>query len=688
MLNNKLKFVAIMGNALTKYRNFWICLVLTLATIAVFWQVCTYDFINYDDPTYVSKNTNIQAGITLEAIKWAFTTGYAGNWHPLTWLSHMLDWQFFGANPAGHHLTNLVFHIANTLLLFIVLRQMTGDVWPSAFVAALFALHPLHVESVAWVAERKDVLSTFFWLLTMWAYVRFVHRPKIAGYLLVVIFLALGLMAKPMLVTLPFVLLLLDYWPLDRLNLKHLKPGLLIEKIPLFVMVLASSIITFIVQKKTGAMHTIENYNLFICFANAFISYQRYIIKMIWPVWLAVFYPHPIQGVSILHAVMSANVLLVVTILILRFAKNHRYLVTGWLWYLGTLVPVIGLIQVGEQAMADRYSYITLTGLFIIVAWGLPELLEKWSHRKVVLWTFSLVVLSALAVCTYLQQRYWKGSMTIFQHALKVTKNNYLAHFCVTDTLFKQGRFEEAIWHSAEAVRIKPDYVDALNNLGATLYGVGRTDEAVGYYQRALEISPRDAKVHANLGVVLADEGKFAEAVVYYRIALETIDEPRIHSNLGYALLNISRFQEAVAEYRKVLSATPNDPNALNDTGYALAHTGEFDEAISLYNKALQIAPDLIEVRLNLGYALTSSGKFAEAVKEYEKILLIQPQNAVAHNDLGAVFFRQGKFDEAIVHFNQAVRIDPNYTTAGNNLNAVLAEKQKLQSTENIKKKK
>ncbi len=682
-----------MYNILTKYRSFWICLALTLATTAVFWQVCTYDFVNYDDPEYVYENPNIQAGITLKAIKWAFTTSHASIWHPLAWLSHMLDWQLFGPNAGGHHLTSLILHIANTLLLFTVLKQMTHRFWPSAFVAALFALHPLHVESVAWVTERKDVLSTFFWMLTMWAYVRFVNRPKIAGYLLVVALFALGLMAKSMLVTLPFVLLLLDYWPLDRLGPKCKKAGtkhslayLLIEKIPLFAMTFAACIVTFICQKKGGAMYEGENYGLLICLANASTSYLRYITKMIWPARLAMFYPHPGQNVSILYAIISVAILLAVTILVLRFAKNHRYLVTGWFWYLGTLVPVIGLVQVGSQAMADRYTYITLTGLFIIIAWGLPELLEKWPHRKTALWASSLIVLSALAVCTYFQQRYWKNSMTLCEHALKVTNNNYTAHFCMTNMLLEQGRIEEAIWHNTEAIRIKPDYAEALNSLGVALCKAGRIDEAIAYYEKALEIDPILAPAHANFGFALVTKGEFAEAVRHYRIALETMDTPNIHSDLGTALLKLGQPREAVTEYRKALSAKPNDPDILNKLGYALAHTGELDEAISLYNKTIQIAPDVVDIRLNLGFALTESGKLEEAVKEYEKILLIQPQNAVAHNDLAVVLLQQGKVDEAIEHFSQAVRIDPSYTTARDNLNSALAEKQKLQNTENTKK--
>ena len=611
------------GNS-NKNRSLLICLTLIVATFVVFYQVHSFKFVNFDDAEYTYKNLNIQAGITLKAIRWAFTTSHIANWHPLTWLSHMLDWQLFGPNPAGHHLVSLIFHIANTLLLFVVLKQMTSAIWPSVFVAALFALHPLHVESVAWVSERKDVLSTFFWLLTMWAYVRFVRYPKIANYLLVVVFLAFGLMSKPMLVTLPFVLLLLDYWPLDRLGPKRGKAGtkyslshLIIEKVPLFVMVLVSCIVTYIVQRKAGAMHTTENYNLLIRFANVFISYLQYINKTIWPVRLAMFYPHPGPNVSFSFAVVSAALLLAVTILILRFAKDRRYLVTGWFWYLGTLVPVIGLVQVGSQAMADRYSYITLTGLFIIIAWGLPELFGGWPYRKVVLWISSLVVLFSLAVCSHFQQRHWKNTITLCEHALKVTDDNYMAHFCITDMLLEQGRIEEAVWHSAEAVRIRPNRI-AVNGLGIALYRAGRIDDAIRCYKRVIEVAPGFGPAHANLGYALAAKGKFAEAVGHYRIALETVNEPRIHSELGDALLNLGRFKEAVTEYRKVLSANSNDPNVLNALGYALMNNGELEEAIA--------------------------------------------------------------------HFNQAVRIDPNYTTAKNNLNIAIAERQKLQSTENTKK--
>jgi tetratricopeptide (TPR) repeat protein len=676
------------------FHQFWVCAALTLATVAVFWQVCTYDFINCDDPLYVYENPNIQAGITLKTIKWAFTTGYANFWHPLTWLSHMLDWQLFGSNPAGHHLVNLIFHIANTLLVFLVLKRMTGALWSSAFVAALFALHPLHVESVAWASERKDVLSTLFWMLTMWAYVRFANHPKITSYLMVVVLFALGLMSKPMLVTLPFVLLLLDYWPLDRLSPKRGKAGskyslsyLLIEKVPLFAMVLASCIVTFIIQKKGGAIHTGENYTFLIRLANASISYLQYITKMIWPARLAVPYPHPGQNVSILYAIISAALLLSVTILILRFAANRRYLVTGWFWYLGTLVPVIGLIQVGEHAMADRYSYITLTGLFIIIAWGLPDLLAKWRYKKIALTLSALLIILAMTICTHLQLRHWRSSLTLFQHALDVTKDNYGAHSCMAESLYKQNRLDESIYHYSEALRINPDNIEAIINLGLALSIAGRIDEAIYYYERALKIDPSSAQAHTNLGLALATKGKFAEAIRHSTEALRIKpDSTEALTALGIALHKAGRIDEAISYYKRTLELNPHALLVYLNLGAALTAKGKFTEAVSLYNKALQIAPDLIDVHLNLGFALSSSGKLEEAVKEYEKILLIQPRSAVAHNDLAVVFLQQGKLDEAIEHFSQAVRIDPNYTTARDNLNLALTEKQKSPNTENTRK--
>jgi Tfp pilus assembly protein PilF len=610
-----------MGTNSNNNRSLLICLALTFATAAVFYQVCTYDFVNYDDQIYVYENQNIQAGITLKAIKWAFTANYANFWHPLTLLSHMLDWQLFGTNAGGHHLTNLIFHIANTLLLFLVLKQMTSALWQSAFVAALFALHPLHVESVAWVSERKDVLSTFFWMLTMWAYLRYVKYPNVTRYLLTLLIFTLGLMAKPMLITLPFVFLLLDYWPLTRIGRFQWRIlyQLILEKIPFMVLSAVSSVIAFLVQPSGGAVTQLAKLGLKIRICNALISYVEYIEKMLWPSRLTVFYPILGQNISVLYVAVSVAVLLAVTILILRFAKNHRYLVTGWFWYLGTLLPVIGLIPVGDHAMADRYSYITLTGLFIIIAWGFPDLLAKWRYKKVALTSLALLIISAMSICTCFQLRYWRNSLTLFQHALDVTKNNYIAHFCIADPLVSQGRLDEAIYHYSEAIRILPDYVDALNDFGAVLHREGRIDEAIGYYKRALEVNPLAARVHLNLAAALADKGSFAEAVTHYRTGLAAMDVPAIRRDFGSVLVKLGRFEEAAAEYRRVLLAMPGDPNVLNELGCVLVHTGKFDEAIAHFNKALQIDPNYTAARNNLNIALAEKQKIQNKNAENAK---------------------------------------------------------------------
>jgi tetratricopeptide (TPR) repeat protein len=662
---------------LTRAIPFGICLFLVLMTLAVYYQVHDFSFVNYDDPEYVQLNPYIKNGVTLSAVKWAFTTGYACFWHPLTWLSHMLDWQLFGTNPAGHHIASVIFHIINTLLVFLVFRKMTGSTWPSAFIAALFALHPLHVESVAWVSERKDVLSTFFWLLTMWAYVRYARRLGVSRYLLVVLFFTMGMMSKPMLVTLPFVLLLLDYWPLNRLSISNWRFAI-VEKIPLLVLAVVLSIVAFIAQKQGKAIPTGDDFALPFRLANAPISYVQYIIKMFWPAELAMFYPHPGRNVSFFYAVLSAVILLAVTILIIRFSRKHRYLFTGWFWYLGTLVPVIGLVQVGNHAMADRYSYITLTGLFIIIAWGVPELIGRLPHRKVVLWVSSIAVLLALSVCAHIQTGYWKNSITLCEHALKVTKNNYRAHFCITLPLLEQGRFVEAIEHASEAIRIDPKCYEAYNNLGFGLVRVGRFDDAVSVYESLLEKRPDYALTRGNLAGIYVTQGRYAEAAEQCKISLETIDSIPVRKFLAYSLLKLGQYPSATMEYRKILSAEPNDPNTLNKLGFALARDGKYEEAISVSSEVLRIAPQLVDARQNLGYAFIGQGRFAEAVIEYEQFLQKYPENALAHSELGVAFFKLGKLDEAIAHFNRAIQIDPNNTTARTNLDVALAEKEKL----------
>ena len=402
-------------NVQSRYHTPWVVIGLALATFAVFSQVLHNEFVSYDDPQYVVENTHIQNVPILRTIKWAFTAGYAANWHPLTWLSHALDYKLFGLNPAGHHLTNLLLHIVNTLLLFAILNAMTGALWQSAFVAALFALHPLHVESVAWVAERKDVLSTFFLLLTMAAYLRYTRKPDARSYRLTLVLFALGLMSKPMLVTLPFVLLLLDYWPLNRLEINNLKQiyHRVYEKIPFFVLAAVSSGITCIAQQH--AMTDIETFPFKWRIANAIVSYVRYIEKTFVPRKLAVLYPLAGNMPTLWLITLSAILLLIITILIIRLSNKRRYLLVGWLWFMGTLVPVIGLVQVGMQEMADRYTYVPLIGLFIIVTWGIADIFSSRRYRKTFLTTAAAVVLVALSICTILQLRYWHNCISLFE---------------------------------------------------------------------------------------------------------------------------------------------------------------------------------------------------------------------------------------------------------------------------------
>jgi tetratricopeptide (TPR) repeat protein len=570
-----------------------VCLFLVLATGAVYWQVGNHDFVGYDDDGYVSENARVQKGLTLDNTAWAFKTTQKSNWHPLTWLSHMLDVELFGLQPGRHHMTSVLFHILNSLLLFGVFRKMTGKVWQSGFVAALFALHPLHVESVAWVSERKDVLSMFFWMLTLWSYARYVEHPRIKRYLMVMGFFALGLMAKPMLVTLPFVLLLLDYWPLKRIQLysstkdsasfdRRSTVGLFIlEKTPLFVLTLGSCFITFFAQAKGGAVGSSEVHPFYVRVANAFVSYLKYIQKMFWPDDLAVLYPHP--GVIPIWLLAAAMVLLIgISFLAVRYLKQSPWLGVGWFWYLGTLIPVVGLVQVGVQALADRYTYIPLTGLFMIVAWGVPQLMKGWRHRTIVISGSCVVLFPILMVTAWNQTSYWQNSRMLFEHALNVTTDNYVIHNNLGFELAEKGRIDDAIEHYRQALRINPDFEIAYINLGKALLLKGKVDESIRYYQALLKIKPDYAGVHHNLGLVLLRNGETDNAIFHFQEALRINDDyAEVYNSLAAAMLS----------------------------------KGEIDRAINLFRQALRINPDFYEAQMNLS-------KLENLVKSDQKIKL------------------------------------------------------------------
>ena len=532
--------------------KFLVCLLLIFGTFTVYWQVQHHDFIEFDDHMYITDNGHVQAeGFTKKGIIWALTTFYGANWHPLTWMSHMLDCQLFGLRPGMHHLVSILLHTANAVFLFLVLRLMTGALWRSAFVAALFAIHPLHVESVAWIAERKDVLSAFFLLLTMWAYAHYVERQSFSRYLLALLFFAMGLMAKPMLVTLPFVLVLLDYWPLNRLQfgqahnegtlrvIKSSTARVLWEKIPFFALTVISCILTFLAQQKAGALRTLDIIPLKIRTANALISYISYIGKMIWPHNFAVFYPQSgiIPMWQVVGAGLSLTFITVFSAILFRTGRGFAYCAVGWLWYLGTLVPVIGLVQVGSQAMADRYTYIPLIGLFIIISWGSFDIVKGWKNRHIMLAISAGVVLLVLMACTWFQVGLWKNSTMLFKHATNVTDNNYKAHNLLGIALERQGRLTDALQHYSEALRMKPDYAEAQYNIGNILMRQGRLTDALQHYSEALRIKPDYADAYNNLGVALARQGRLKEAINHFYEALR-IKPGFSHAqrNLGVAL--------------------------------------------------------------------------------------------------------------------------------------------------------
>jgi len=587
-------------------------MLLIFATLAIFHQLPNHDFVNIDDDLFVYENTQVLKGFTTETVIWAFTNFSPDYWRPLSWLSHMLDCELFGLRPGLHHLMNLLIHVANSVLLLFILRRMTGALWRSAFVAALFAIHPLHVESVAWVAERKDVLSAFFWLLTIWAYARYAERSGLARYLLVLFFFGLGLMAKPMVVTLPVVLLLLDYWPLGRMrwfqvrsasnpNLDKLSCFRLVwEKIPFFALSAATIVATLLATKAGDTLKSLAVFPLKIRITGALVSYINYMVKMIWPFRLAVYYPHP-EAIPMWQAGGAGLLLLVVSVVLVRAAGKRPYLVVGWLWYLVTLLPVIGLIQAGSQAMADRYTYIPLVGLFVLIAWAVPSLIEGWRHQRVVLVISTTILLLGLTVATMLQVRYWQNSITLFQHTLKVTSGNHFAHNNLGVALAQDGRLDEAIYHYFQALRIKPGTADVHNNLGNALAAQGNVDRARSHYYKALKIDPNNARAYNNLGNLLANQGKTEEAVNHYTEALRL--EPGYagaHYNLGNVLENQGKTEEAINHFTEALRLMPYWAGAHNNLGVVLENRGRLEEAINHYQEALRLNPDYGKARNNL----------------------------------------------------------------------------------------
>jgi tetratricopeptide (TPR) repeat protein len=618
-----------------------VVLALVILNLIIYAPSLQYGFLHFDDSKYVSENVAVSRGVHWNSVLWAFNIGYSANWHPLTWLSHMLDVQLFGMMAPGHHLTNVLLHIANSLLLFWLLYRTTCAWRRSAVVALLFAVHPLHVESVVWIAERKDVLSTLLWMLTFHAYVSYTRRPTLPGRLAILAAFALGLMAKPMLITLPFMLLLFDVWPLGRLNVSagQWRPlmKLFVEKIPLFALSAISGIITVVAQFRGGAIQNLDMLPFSQRVANALASYLLYIAQMLWPRSLIAHYSY--ERIALWLAGIGLLILLLISALSLKVARRYPFILVGWMWYLCTLLPVIGLIQVGTQSRADRYTYVPFIGLFIIAAWGMPKLFTAGRYGNIGFGIATGILICTSTVLARNQVLYWENDLTLWGHAVQLAPRNYFARTNLGVALLSAGELDAALDQFGEALRIEPYAAETHNGLGIALFRKGLWKEAAFHYAEAIRLSPRFAEAHSNMGMLLGTLGK---------------DE------------------EAIAEFQTALRIDPQIPDIYYNLGFSLARLGKMDEAIAKYEEALRIKPANADAHAELGNAYFLKGELGSAMRQYRQALEINPELESAHNNLGLALMNEKRFMEAIFQFREALRINPNNVEERKNLEAAL----------------
>ena len=622
-----------------------ICIFLVAITWLVFGQTIRYDFVNYDDNEYVYANPNIVHGLTINGVVHAFTGTHTANWHPLTTLSHMLDCQLWGVHAGAHHFTNVVLHTIAVVLLFLILQQMTGATWRSAFVAAVFAIHPLRVESVAWISERKDVLSAVFFMLTLGAYVRYARSPSIGRYLTMSILFALGLLSKSMLVTVPFVLLLLDYWPLNRFTDRSSTRQLILEKVPLLALSFGEGLATLWAQHSSVAR--VEQLPVVWRIGNGLVSCVIYVKQMIWPVGLAVFYPHPGDQLPVWEIGLAIVLLVMVSAGAIALRGKAPYLITGWFWYLVMLLPVIGLIQVGSQGHADRYTYLPQIGLYVLLAWGTTDALaSRFTTRRVrrgrlkrrILAVTASVALIALAWCAHVQASYWRKGESLWGRALAVTSGNFMAHDGLGDYLANHGRLDEAIDHFQTALNIAPGYPEIEINLTLALTQKGRTDEAMAHLQALLKESPNDTQAYYNLGNALRKRGNSQGAIAVYEKTLSIQARyPAAHYNLGIALDQNGQIDEAIAHYREAVREQPNYPEAYYLLGNDLLRKSLVDDAIAAYEQALKSQPAYPAAENNIGLALFQKGRPSEGIAHWQNALAAEPDSVDSLNNLAWV---------------------------------------------------
>jgi tetratricopeptide (TPR) repeat protein len=665
---------------------------LLLFVLWVFFPVIQNPFISLDDDAYVAQNAQVQRGVTWDGVVWSFGRLHGAHtyWHPLTWISHMLDCQVFGLNPAGHHFVNLLLHMLNTALVFVVFLQITGAPGRCLLLAALFALHPLQVDTVAWVAERKNLLATLFWLLTIWGYARYVEQSKVQGpkskvvYVLALLFFVCGLMSKPVLVTLPFVLLLLDYWPLRRFQPQSGRRAgavagrLVWEKIPFLVLAAASSGLTVASHRGLGMWaDPAATPSLGFRIENALVAYCRYIGKAIWPSDLAIFYPLPDAWPMWLVG-LCGLLLLAASGLALGCARNRPYGFVGWFWFVGVLVPFIGLVQAGQQAMADRFAYVPLIGLFVAFVWGAHDLLQGWRHGTVAL---AAAGVSTVLLCTATTRRqigYWKDTETLFRHAAAVTDSNALVLNCLGIAQDRKGQTAAAIASYRQAIALQPKWTSPHCNLGTAFNGSRRFVEAAKEFEEALRLQPRLADAHKGLGFAFYNMGRLDDAIRHYQeaVRLDPVAADT-HSNLGAALDAIGRSDEAISQYQETVRLKPDYADAYNNLGVALARKRRFAEAAAHFRRTIELRGDDAGAHANLGIALAEMGKLDEAAVEFREALRMDPRDPQSHYRFGLLLLKLGRRDGAAEHFAEALKLQPDFPEAQQQLHSLTGSPQR-----------
>jgi len=677
-------------------KSILVTLILILLTLGLYSQVATFDFVRFDDNEYIAENSRVQQGLSWENLKWAF--GFSEEaimyyYHPLTWVSFMMDAQIFGVDAGAHHLVNVIIHVINTVLLFLVLRWMTGTLWPSAFVAILFAVHPLNVESVAWIAERKNVLSTFFWMLCMVAYTAYASKPAIMRYILIFIPLALGLFTKPLLVTIPCVFLLMDFWPFRRCNLhwrnlclsasnnldhdirervfpKYSVRRLVIEKIPFLLFSLIFTFFSVFSLAFTGQIILKDDTSIVLRLSNTIVVYVKYILNLIMPHNMAFFYPFP-TDIPVWQVVGAGFIIITITVGAFFLIKRAPYIIFGWFWYLGTSLPTIGFFQSGRwPEMADRYIYIPAIGIFIMVVWGAKSIIRKFNFPMYLSTGVAVTIVAAFMLTSANQISTWKNSEALFGHAIKATPNSPIAHLNYGYTIEDENR-KLAIRHYKKAIALKPDYVKALNNLGAAYFEEGRINAAIAHYKKALAIEPFYLKAQQNLALVYYKAGRTDMAIKYYKQILEA--KPNFTDaifKLGNAYKRNGQIDKAISYYTRAIEIDPGLVDIRNNLAAALIEQGRFNEALGQLEKLLKIKPS-INAHLNAGVVLTRLGRVDEAIAHYQKALSINPNIAVAHNLLGELQLQKNNYQEAKSHFETALELQPGYPTAAQNLKKI-----------------